>query len=114
MSEKIQKDVHPKTLQQLSWESGKTQVSLQTVYDYCIGKAEPVGVVMDTFGTGKVSEQKLVNIVRKHFDLTPRGIIHELKLLRPIYQKTAAYGHFGRKGFTWEKTDKAELLKKSV
>ncbi|MFH1359923.1 MAG: methionine adenosyltransferase [Candidatus Omnitrophota bacterium] len=81
---------------------------------YCIGKAEPVGLVIDTFGTGKVSEQKLVHLVKKHFQLTPQGIIKELKLLRPIYQKTAAYGHLGRKEFTWEKTDKAEKLRKDA
>jgi len=81
-------------------------------FGYAIGKAEPVSVMVDTFGTGKVSEQKLVDLVRKHFDLTPRGIIKELDLLKPIYEKTAAYGHFGRKEFTWEKTPKAEKLAK--
>lgn len=81
-------------------------------FGYAIGKAEPVSVMADTFGTGKVSEQKLVELVRKHFDLTPRGIIKELDLLKPIYQKTAAYGHFGREEFSWEKTPKARLLAK--
>jgi S-adenosylmethionine synthetase len=81
---------------------------------YAIGKAEPVSVMVDTFGTGKVSEQKLVDLVRKHFNLTPRGIIKELNLLQPIYQKTAAYGHFGRKEFSWEQTDKAAVLKKDA
>ncbi len=81
---------------------------------YAIGKAEPVSVMVDTFGTGKVSEQKLVELTRKHFDLTPRGIIKELDLLKPIYQKTAAYGHFGREEFSWEKTSKAGILEKEV
>jgi S-adenosylmethionine synthetase len=79
---------------------------------YAIGKAEPVSVMIDTFGTGKVSEQKLVDLARKHFDLTPRGIIKELDLLKPIYQKTAAYGHFGRDEFLWEKVSKAAILEK--
>ena len=81
-------------------------------FGYAIGKAEPVSVMADTFGTGKVSEQKLVDLVRKHFDLTPKGIIKELDLLKPIYQATAAYGHFGRDEFSWEKTPKAEILAK--
>ena len=81
---------------------------------YAIGKAEPVSVMVDTFGTGKVAEEKLVELVKKHFDLTPRGIIKELDLLKPTYQKTAAYGHFGRDEFTWERTDKAEALKKDA
>ena len=81
---------------------------------YAIGKAEPVSVMVDTFGTGKIAEQKLVELVRKHFDLTPRGIIKELNLLQPIYQKTAAYGHFGRKEFSWEQTGKAAVLEKEA
>ncbi len=81
---------------------------------YAIGKAEPVSVMVDTFGTGKVSEQDLVDLVRKHFDLTPKGIIKELDLLKPIYQSTAAYGHFGRPEFSWERTDKAAILKKEA
>ncbi len=81
---------------------------------YAIGYPEPVSVMVDTFGTGNVSEQKLVKLVRKHFDLTPRGIIKELDLLKPIYQKTAAYGHFGRNEFSWEKTGKAAILKKEA
>ncbi len=83
-------------------------------FGYCIGRAEPVSVMIDTFGTGKVTDQKLVEIVRKNFDLTPRGIIKELDLLKPIYRKTAAYGHFGRKGFTWEKINMADKLRKCV
>jgi len=79
---------------------------------YAIGKAEPVSLMIDTFETGKVTEQKLVDLVRKHFDLTPKGIIAELDLLKPIYRKTATYGHFGRDEFTWEKTPKADILAK--
>jgi len=79
---------------------------------YAIGVAEPVSVRVDTFGTGKVSESKLTELVRKNFSLTPKGIIESLNLRRPIYQKTAAYGHFGRTEpeFTWEATDKAATL----
>jgi S-adenosylmethionine synthetase len=79
---------------------------------YAIGVAEPVSVRIDTFGTGKIGEAKLTELVRKNFSLTPKGIIESLKLRRPIYQKTAAYGHFGRTEpeFTWEATDKAAVL----
>jgi S-adenosylmethionine synthetase len=81
---------------------------------YVIGKAEPLAVWVETFGTGKISEEKLGKLIREHFDLTPRGIITELDLLKPIYKKTACYGHFGREkeGFTWEETDKVDLLRK--
>lgn len=81
---------------------------------YAIGVAEPVSVMVDTFGTGKMKNGRLVELVRKHFQLSPRGIIESLDLLRPIYRKTAAYGHFGRlePEFTWERTDKAEILRK--
>jgi len=81
---------------------------------YVIGIAEPVSVFLDTFGTGKVENGKLVELVKKNFRLKPGQIIADLKLRRPIYQKTACYGHFGREEpeFTWEKTDKAEKLKK--
>ena len=81
---------------------------------YAIGVAEPVSVMVDSFGTGKVSDDKLTALVRKHFDLTPRGIIEALKLRRPIYRRTAAYGHFGRGDFAWEQTDKAKLLAKGM
>jgi S-adenosylmethionine synthetase len=79
---------------------------------YAIGVAEPVSVLIDTFGTGKIGAAKLTDLVRKNFSLTPRGIIASLNLRRPIYQKTAAYGHFGRSEpeFTWEATDKAAVL----
>ncbi len=80
---------------------------------YAIGVAEPTSVALETFGTSKIDEVKLEQIVRENFDLRPRGLIAQLDLLKPIYQKTAAYGHFGRteESFSWEKTDKAELLK---
>jgi S-adenosylmethionine synthetase len=83
---------------------------------YAIGVAEPVSVRVDTEGTGKVSDQKLTDLVRQHFDLTPKGLIDHLKLRRPIYRATAAYGHFGRNepGFTWERTDKARMLARAV
>ena len=79
---------------------------------YAIGVAEPVSVRIDTFGTGTVSEQRLIELVRENFQLTPKGIIESLNLRRPIFKKTAAYGHFGRSGetFTWEATDKAAAL----
>jgi S-adenosylmethionine synthetase len=79
---------------------------------YAIGVAEPVSVLVETFGTGKISPQKLTELVRKNFSLTPKGIIESLNLRRPIYRKTAAYGHFGRNepDFTWEATDKAATL----
>ena len=83
---------------------------------YAIGVAEPVSVLVDTFGTGKVSDGKLTELVRKNFSLTPKGIIESLNLRRPIYQLTAAYGHFGRTEaeFTWEATDKAATLKQQA
>lgn len=81
---------------------------------YAIGVAEPVSVMVETYGTGKVSEEKLVAAIRRHFDLTPRGIISTLDLLTPRYFKSASYGHFGRSEFTWENTDKADVLKKDV
>ena len=81
---------------------------------YAIGVAQPTSVMIDTFGTGKVSESKLVDIVRENFDLRPAGIIKMLDLRRPIYKQTSAYGHFGRNDLNlpWEKTDRAEALKK--
>jgi len=80
---------------------------------YAIGVAEPVSVMIDTFGTGKVSEERIAAAVREVFPLTPRAIIEHLDLLRPIYEKTAAYGHFGRseKEFSWERTDKKDALR---
>ena len=83
---------------------------------YAIGVAEPVSVLVDTFGTNKVEEAKIEEVVRKNFKLTPKGIIESLNLRRPIYRKTAAYGHFGRndKDFTWEATDKASALREQA
>lgn len=83
---------------------------------YAIGVAQPVSISIDTFGTGQVDEAVLVDLVRKHFDLRPAGIIKMLDLRRPIYKQTAAYGHFGRTDINlpWERTDKAELLKKAA
>jgi len=80
---------------------------------YAIGIAEPVSVMVDTFGTGKIAPERLVKLVRENFEITPKGIIHSLDLRRPIYKQTAAYGHFGRheKEFTWEATDKAAILR---
>ncbi|TKI58570.1 methionine adenosyltransferase [Brevibacillus antibioticus] len=83
---------------------------------YAIGVAQPVSIAVDTFGTGTVSEEDLVKLVRKHFDLRPAGIIKQLDLRRPIYKQTAAYGHFGRNDLNvpWEQTDKAEILKQEA
>jgi S-adenosylmethionine synthetase len=80
---------------------------------YAIGVAEPVSIYLDTSGTGRIGDDKMVDLVRAHFKLTPRGIIETLDLRRPIYRKTAAFGHFGRSEpeFTWEKTDKANVLR---
>jgi len=83
---------------------------------YAIGVAQPVSISVDTFGTGKVTEEDLVGLIRKHFDLRPAGIIKQLDLRRPIYKQTAAYGHFGRNDLNvpWERTDKAEELKRDA
>jgi len=80
---------------------------------YAIGVAEPVSVLVETFGTGTIPDEKIARAVRQVFGLTPKEIIESLNLLRPIYRKTAAYGHFGRteKSFTWEQTDKKEALR---
>ena len=85
-------------------------------FAYAIGIAEPVSIMVDTAGTGKVSDTKLTDLVRRHFDLTPHGLIKHLRLRRPIFRATAAYGHFGRDepAFTWERTDKAKLLARSA
>jgi len=83
---------------------------------YAIGVAKPLSVMVDTSGTGKLPDEKITELVLKHFDMRPRAIIEHLKLLRPIYRKTAVYGHFGRDDpdFGWEKTDKAEILRKEA
>jgi S-adenosylmethionine synthetase len=85
----------------------------QIQISYAIGIAKPTSVMVTTFGTGKVSDEVLSQLVQEHFDLRPKGIVQMLDLLRPIYRKTAAYGHFGREEpeFTWERTDKAAILK---
>ena len=81
---------------------------------YAIGVAQPTSIMVDTYGTGKLSDEKLVEIIRENFDLRPAGIIKMLDLRRPIYKQTAAYGHFGRNDLDlpWEKLDKADALKK--
>ncbi|MBG33048.1 MAG: methionine adenosyltransferase [Alcanivorax sp.] len=81
---------------------------------YAIGVAEPTSISVNTFGTGKISDNAIVDLVREHFDLRPRGIIEMLDLRKPIYRPTASYGHFGREGFSWEKTDKAADLAKAL
>ena len=83
---------------------------------YAIGVAEPVSVMVDTYGTNTVSQKKIVSLIRENFQMTPMGIIKSLDLRRPIYEQTAAYGHFGRTGkdFTWERTDKAEQMRKDA
>lgn len=83
---------------------------------YAIGVAEPTSISINTFGTGVIGDEKIIDLVREHFDLRPKGLVAMLDLLRPIYLKTAAYGHFGREDadFTWEKTDKADALKASA
>ena len=85
----------------------------QVQISYAIGVSRPTSVMVETFGTGKISDELITELVLRHFDLRPKGIVNQLDLLRPIYQKTAYYGHFGREEpeFTWEKTDKAEELR---
>jgi S-adenosylmethionine synthetase len=83
---------------------------------YAIGVAEPVSIRVDTFGTGRSDEERMVRAVRKVFDLTPKGIVTGLDLLRPIYRRTAAFGHFGRSEaeFTWERTDRVDALRRDL
>jgi S-adenosylmethionine synthetase len=83
---------------------------------YVIGYADPLSIYVETYGTGKLSDEKFVKLIRENFDLTPKGIIKTLDLLRPIYRKTACYGHFGRddSDFKWELTDKTAALKKAA
>jgi S-adenosylmethionine synthetase len=89
---------------------------LEIQISYAIGVAEPTSISINTFGTGKLPEEKLIQLVREHFDLRPRGLIAMLDLKRPIYEDTAAYGHFGRteEAFSWERTDKADALRNAV
>ena len=81
---------------------------------YAIGVAEPVSVFVETHGTGKIDDERLSKLVRENFALTPKEIIETLDLRRPIYRKTAAYGHFGRDEFSWEKTDRTEALRSAA
>ena len=89
---------------------------LEVQLAYAIGVANPVSVSVDTFGTGKIPDEKIVELIRKHFDLRPAAIIRDLDLRRPIYRQIAAYGHFGRTDIDlpWERTDKAEILRNAV
>jgi S-adenosylmethionine synthetase len=89
---------------------------LEVQMAYAIGVAHPVSIMVDSFGTSKISEDKIKELIRTHFDLSPKGMIKSLQLLRPIFKKTACYGHFGRteKEFTWEKLDKVEVLKRDA
>lgn len=87
---------------------------MQIQIAYAIGIAEPVSICVDTFGTSKYSEEELIDIIKKHFNLTPKGIIEMLNLRRPIYRLTSNYGHFGRAGLPWEELDKVEELKKEL
>jgi S-adenosylmethionine synthetase len=83
---------------------------------YAIGVAQPVSVMVNTFGTGKIPDEKILELVKKNFDMRPKAIIEQLNLRRPIYRKTSVFGHFGRNdpGFTWERTDKAEILRRAI
>ena len=81
---------------------------------YAIGVAEPTSIMLETFGTEKISHDRLTQLVREFFDLRPYGLIQMLDLIKPIYQETAAYGHFGREHFPWEKTDKAAELREAA
>ena len=87
--------------------------SCEIQVSYAIGVTEPTSISVETFGTGKIPQEKLELLVREHFDLRPVGLIKMLDLIKPIYQPTAAYGHFGREdlGFSWEKTDMADVLR---
>ena len=86
---------------------------LEVQIAYAIGISQPVSINVNSFGTGKIEDDAIIALINRNFDLRPKAIVQQLNLLRPIYQATAAYGHFGREldDFTWERTDKAELLK---
>ena len=86
---------------------------LEVQIAYAIGNSQPVSINVNSFGTGKIDDDAIIALIGRNFDLRPKAIVQQLNLLRPIYQATAAYGHFGREldDFTWERTDKAELLK---
>ncbi|MGA3112688.1 MAG: methionine adenosyltransferase domain-containing protein, partial [Candidatus Bathyarchaeia archaeon] len=83
---------------------------------YAIGVAQPISVLVNTYETGKLPDSKILELINKYFDMRPKAIIDQLNLLRPIYKKTAAFGHFGREEpeFTWERTDKVDVLKKEL
>ena len=81
---------------------------------YAIGVHEPTSIYVETFGTGRLSDDAIVSLIRQHFDLTPQGIIDHHQLLRPIYRKSASYGHFGRDFFPWERLDKVAELQKAI
>ena len=87
---------------------------LEVQLAYAIGVADPVSVHVETFGTGRISDREIEELVQQTFPLNPLGIIEHLDLRRPIYRPTAAYGHFGRSGFSWEETDKADELRGAV
>jgi S-adenosylmethionine synthetase len=87
---------------------------LMVQLSYVIGHADPLSIYVDTYGTGKLADEKLIKLIRHNFELSPRGIINSLNLLTPVYHKTACYGHFGRDDFNWEKTDKASEIKKQA
>ena len=87
---------------------------LEVQLAYAIGVAEPVSVMAETFGTGTVPDSQITELIRSTFSLTPRGIIETLKLRRPIYRATSNYGHFGRKGFSWEETDRDDAIRKEA
>ncbi len=89
---------------------------IEVQFAYAIGVAEPVSVMADTFGTGTIPDSQITDLIRAFFKLTPKAIIETLDLRRPIYRPTAAYGHFGRTGpgFTWERTDKADAIRKEA
>ena len=81
---------------------------------YAIGVAEPTSIHVETFGTGRLEDSAIIDLINTHFDLTPQGIIEKHNLLRPIYRQTATYGHYGREGFPWERLDKVEELKRAL
>jgi len=91
--------------------AAKLATKCEVQLSYAIGVAEPTSVLVDTFGTGKIADAEIMKLVRKHFELKPAGLIKMLDLLKPVYLPTASYGHFGRKEFSWERTDKAEALR---
>lgn len=94
--------------------AAKLATRAEVELSYAIGVPFPVSIMVETFGTGKIPDSEIAKAVKEIFDCTPAGIVAALKLKRPIYSPTAAYGHFGKKEFSWEKTDKADALKKAI